>query len=91
MCTYATDRIDVTGSGKGTQTWLRLTDATVYLDHPQHAFADHTLNVDFRNRWEGPSARVAVELTEDSARRLAEAILRTLASVPASENPCGAR
>ena len=71
-----------TGSGKGAQGWFTLTDATVYLDHPQHAPAEHTLNIDFLNPASGPSARVAVELTAESARALARAIEATLESAP---------
>jgi hypothetical protein len=82
MCTYQTEGLGVTGSGKGPGDWLRLTDATVYLDHPQHALAEHTLNIDFRNPAEGPAARVAVELTAASARELAGAILRALDDAP---------
>jgi hypothetical protein len=74
MCTYATERVSVTGSGKGRDGWFGLTDASVYLDHPYHADAEHTLNIDFLNPQQGPSARVAVELTPESARRLAAAI-----------------
>ena len=74
MCTYATERRDISGSGKGANGWFRLTTATVYYDHPVHAQAEHTLNIDFLNPAEGPSARVAVELTADSARELAAAI-----------------
>ena len=48
-----------------------------------HALAEHTLNIDFLNPAKGPSARVAVELTAESARALAEAIESTLAAVPA--------
>jgi hypothetical protein len=83
MCTYITEKIDVTGSGKGPEGWFPLTEATVYFDHPVHATAEHTLNVDLRNPGRGPGARVAVELTADAARALAEAILRTLDAVPA--------
>ena len=82
MCTYQTEVLGVAGSGKGPTDWLRLTDATVYLDHPQHALAEHTLNIDFRNPAQGPAARVAVELTAASARELAEAIMRALESAP---------
>jgi len=39
---------------------------------------EHALNIDFINEAEGPSARVAVELTPESARALAKAILATL-------------
>ena len=82
MCTYNTEKIEVTGSGKGASGWFALTDATVYFDHPVHAMADHTLNIDFLNPGQGPSARVAVELTAESARALAAAIEAALAAVP---------
>jgi hypothetical protein len=82
MCTYLTERVEITGSGKGASGWFALSDATVYFDHPVHASAEHTLNSDFLNPGTGPSARVAVELTAESARALAQAIEATLASAP---------
>ena len=84
MCTYQTERVALQGSGKGAQGWFPLTDASVYLDHPVHAPADHTLNLDFLNPDRGPGARVAVELDPASARDLAEAILTTLDDAPAA-------
>jgi hypothetical protein len=83
MCTYITETISVAGSGKGADGWFRVTDATVYFDHPVHALADHTLNVDFANPARGAGARVAVELTADSARALVAAIEASLAAAPA--------
>jgi hypothetical protein len=83
MCTYLTETISVAGSGKGPAGWFRVTDATVYFDHPVHALAEHTLNIDFANPSRGPGARVAVELTAESARALVQAIEATLASAPA--------
>jgi len=57
MCTYLTEHIAVTGSGKGRNGWFRLTDATVYYDHPVHALDDHTLNIDFAApAWARPPA-----------------------------------
>ncbi len=82
MCTYTTEKIDITGSGKGAAGWFALSDATVYYDHPVHAMAEHTLNIDFRNPGKGPSARVAVELSAESARALVAAIEAALAAVP---------
>ena len=38
----------------------------------------HALNIDFVNEAAGPGARVAVELTPESARELAHKILATL-------------
>ncbi len=82
MCTYLTERLDVVGSGKGAAGWFALSQASVYLDHPQHAPAEHTLNIDFLNPGQGPGARVAVELTAQSARALAAAIESALAAAP---------
>ena len=78
MCTYQTEHIEIAGSGKGVPGWFPVTNASVYFDHPVHAPADHTLNIDFINPAQGPTARVAVELSPDSARALAEAVLRAL-------------
>jgi Family of unknown function (DUF6295) len=82
MCTYLTENVDVEGSGKGTAGWFALSQATVYFDHPQHARAEHTLNIDFLSPQDGPAARVAVELTAASARALAAAIESALAAAP---------
>jgi Family of unknown function (DUF6295) len=84
MCTYTTEKIDITGSGKGVAGWFALSDATVYFDHPVHAMAEHTLNIDFRNASQGPAARVAVELTAESARALVVAIEAALGAVPSA-------
>jgi hypothetical protein len=80
MCTYSTEHVPATGSGKGAKGWFRLSEVSVYFDHPAHALADHTLNIDFINPSQGPSARVAVELTADTARDLARAIECALAA-----------
>ena len=83
MCTYQTQLLEIAGSGKGPAgEWLRFTDASVYVDHPVHAMAGHTVNIDLRRPADGPAARVALELPPQAARELAEAILRSLASVP---------
>ena len=82
MCTYLTEQIEVAGSGKGPAGWFALSGASVYFDHPQHAPAEHTLNIDFLNPGKGPSARVAVELTAESARALVRAIEATLQAAP---------
>jgi hypothetical protein len=82
MCTYTTERRSIEGSGKGPEGWFRLTSATVYYDHPVHAMADHTLNIDLAAPSKGPQARVAVELTAESALELVDAIVSALGAVP---------
>jgi hypothetical protein len=84
MCTYATVRTPVEGSAKGPNgKWFHVTDATVYFDHPVHAMAEHTLNIDLADPSRGPAARVAVELTAASARELIAAVQAALESAPA--------
>ena len=83
MCTYETERITVTGSAKGADGWFRATDATIYFDHPVHFGAGHALLVDVINPSLGASSRVGLELSAESARALATAILRSLDNVPA--------
>lgn len=83
MCTYETISTVVDGSAKGPNgAWFHVTQATVYFDHPVHAMADHTLNVDVAAPARGPGARVALELTADSARDLVAAISAALDGVP---------
>jgi hypothetical protein len=83
MCTYATVKTTLDGSAKGPDSsWFHVTDGTVYFDHPVHAMAEHTLNIDFTDPAKGPSARVAVELTAASARALVAAIETALDSAP---------
>jgi hypothetical protein len=85
MCTYATSQSYVAGSAKGPNGgWFRVSRVTTYFDHPVHTLADHTLNLDFADPELGPAARVAVELTADSARLLVDDILTALGGVPSS-------
>jgi hypothetical protein len=78
MCTYVTEHVKVVGSGKGADGWFSLTDASVYFDHPVHAAAEHSLNIDFLAPEAGPAARIAVELSPHTARQLCAAILTAL-------------
>ncbi len=54
MCTYATVKTSIEGSAKGPDSsWFHVTDGTVYFDHPVHAMAEHTLNIDFADPAQG--------------------------------------
>lgn len=83
MCTYLTEHVAVEGSGKFATGWAGVDKATVYFDHPVHAMADHSLNIDFFAATDGQLRRLALELTPRSALELAAAIQRTIASAPA--------
>jgi hypothetical protein len=82
MCTYQTEKLTVSGSGKGPEGWFSISSTTVYLDHPTHYHAEHSLNIDFLNLDGRAPSRVAVELDPASARELARAILDTLQAAP---------
>jgi len=72
------ERARVLGSGKGSEGWFTLSHANVSFDHPYHAALEHALNIDFVNEAAGAGARVAVELSAESARELVKAIQAAL-------------
>lgn len=78
MCTWILHQADVRGSGKGTAGWFPIQRANVAFDHPADAPLDHAVLIDFVNEALGPGARVAVELSAQSARGLVEAIMAAL-------------
>jgi hypothetical protein len=87
MCSYVTIPAEVAGSAKGPAGWFSVTAASVYFDHPYHAPFDHTLNIDFTDPAQGPSARVAVELSASSARELIRCIEVALEAAGAAALP----
>ena len=74
MCTMIAEQASITGSGKGTPGWIKVNKVNVSYDHPTHMTIEHALNIDFVNESQGLGARVAVELTRESARQLVELI-----------------
>ncbi len=84
VCSYLTVPTDIAGSAKGPQGWFSVSSANVYFDHPYHAPFAHTLNIDFADPSRGPGARVAVELSAESARRLVASINEALAAAGAA-------
>jgi len=78
MCTMIVEKVKIEGSGKGTSGWFKLEGANVSYDHPFNAPYEHALNIDFVNESKGPSARVAVELSEEAARELVKTITAVL-------------
>lgn len=83
MCTMIVEKVKIEGSGKGAGGWFKLEGANVSYDHPFEAPFEHALNIDFVNESRGPSARVAVELSEQAARELVKTILAVLDQVKA--------
>jgi hypothetical protein len=82
MCTTIADKAEIAGSGKGPHGWFTLDHVYVGYDHPTHAPYEHAVSIDFVNEAAGPGARVAVELTRESARAVAT---RLLAAVDAAD------
>jgi hypothetical protein len=83
MCTMIVKQVGIEGSGKGAGGWFPVRQANVSYDHPFNAPLEHALNIDFVNEEQGPGARVAVELTAESARTLVDAINAVLARAEA--------
>lgn len=79
MCTMIVEKVKIEGSGKGTSGWFKLEGANVSYDHPFNAPFEHALNIDFVNESQGPSARVAVEISAEAARELVKTITAVLA------------
>jgi len=78
MCTMIAEKIQIEGSGKGTNGWFTVNQANVSYDHPFHSPDEYALNIDFVNESLGASARVAVEMSESAARELVQTILAVL-------------
>ncbi len=78
MCTMIVEKIEIQGSGKGTGGWFALEQANVSFDHPFNAPYELALNIDFVDESKGPGARVAVELSEEAARKLVQTISKVL-------------
>ena len=85
MCTTIAQKQAISGSGKGPHGWFALDHAYVGYDHPTHAPFEHALSIDFVSEAEGTGARVAVELSRDSARALIAALLAAMAAADAYE------
>lgn len=83
MCTMIVQQVAIDGSGKGGEGWFNVQQANVSYDHPFDAPLEYALNIDFVNQAQGPGARVAVELSERSARSLVATILSVLAQAEA--------
>ena len=70
MCSMINECADVSGGGKGPQGWFAVDYVSVGYDHPVYVMREHAITIDFANKQAGPGARVAVELTPESAREL---------------------
>ena len=79
MCTMIAHQVKLAGRGKSGRDWFEVREANVSYDHPYDLPLEHALNIDFVNEAMGPSARVAVELSVDAARKLVQTIEAVLA------------
>ena len=86
MCTSIVEVVSAAGAGKGTDGWFDLTHSVVSYDHPHHALLEEAITVDFMNADLGPAARVAVELTLQSAKELNGALARAIAAAEHEES-----
>jgi len=80
MCTGLIQKAKVSGAGKSSQGWFELEEVCVTYDCSYHTSMPQGVNIDFFNEKQGPSARVAVELSPKSAMELVHAIMESLYS-----------
>lgn len=85
MCTSIVEIVGADGAGRAEGGWFHLTHAVVSYDHPHHALLEEAICIDFVNRGLGPGARVAVELTLESAKQLSGALARAIAAAEIEE------
>jgi len=83
MCTMIATQAKIEGSGKGASGWFTVRQVNVSYDHPYQMPLEHALNIDFVDEAQGPGARLAVELTLESARQLVRTIQEVLAQAEA--------
>jgi hypothetical protein len=86
MCTSIVEIVEADGTGKGDGGWFKLTHSVVSYDHPHHALLEDAITIDFVNAALGPAARVAVELTLQSAKELSRALSRAIAAAEIEES-----
>ena len=86
MCTSIVEVVGAEGAGKGSDGWFDLTHSVVSYDHPHHALLEEAITIDFVNAALGPGARVAVELTLQSAKKLSGALARAIEAAEIEES-----
>ena len=86
MCTSIVEIVAAEGAGKGAEGWFDLTHAVVSYDHPHHAWYEEAITIDFVSSALGPGARVAVEISLESAKELARALERAIAAAEEVES-----
>jgi hypothetical protein len=86
VCTSIVEIVEADGTGKGDGGWFKLTHSVVSYDHPHHALLEDAITIDFVNAALGPAARVAVELTLQSAKELSRALSRAIAAAEIEES-----
>jgi hypothetical protein len=86
MCTSIVEIVKVEGMGRGEKGWFDLTTGVVSYDHPHHALLEEAIVIDFVNSALGPDARVAVEITLDSAKALSQALAKAIAQADIEES-----
>jgi hypothetical protein len=86
MCTSIVEVVGVEGAGKAESGWFALDRAVVSYDHPHHALFEEAITLDFVNTGLGPGARVAVELSLETAKHLSAALARAIAAAETAES-----
>jgi hypothetical protein len=90
MCTSIVEIAPVEGAGKAERGWIPLTTSVVSYDHPHHADFEEAITIDFLNADLDPGARVAIEISLESARAFAAALCKAIEAADALNKAAGA-
>lgn len=85
MCTSIVEIAKAEGAGRNRNGWFKLTHSVIAYDHPQCALDEDAVLIDFTNRDMDPGARVAAELSLESAKALYAALGKVIAEAEAEE------
>ena len=91
MCTSIVEVVSADGAGKGGDGWFESHSLGGVLRPPAPRLLEEAITIDFVNAALGPDARVAVELTLESAKELSGALARAIAAAEIEESAHGVR
>jgi len=77
-CTGIVETSEISGSAEGRQGWFKLGQVVLSFDNAHHTTSQYSVSMDFVGESQGVGAKLTVELTPESARKLVDKIQTAL-------------
>jgi hypothetical protein len=77
-CTGIVESSEISGGASGKQGWFKSGQVVVSLDNVLHTAGQYSVSIDFIGDSQGAFVKVTVELTPNSAKKLADMIQTAL-------------